>query len=366
MPQVPAARGRHVRVPVGYSGRPGPDGSGDDTQQRWSAQLARTTGPIPQTYYDLAFGDGRLQVMLTETQGADQGWGGPATTNVLQLTGQDTRQQDAVGWQGADPGNADAVRLAQRILSDADQQAAEIRLEASAQAAAIREAAEREAVQIREQTAAEAAPIREGAEREAAEIKELAAAQAAAIRVAAEREAAELRAHLLAMSAEMARVAAYVTENLASPPRPGVKTITAPVLEPVAEPQAEPEATTAAPPATRPATAPRRRPATRPGARPATKPTAKPKTRQYKAMRRISVAAAVLVLFVGVVGAAEIDLHGFKFFVFRSAGTGATQQGPSSPAPSQPSAAHHPHRIGSGLADLQEVRNQQDQEGHDP
>jgi hypothetical protein len=335
--QVPPPRGRHVRVAAA---------SADGTPQRWSAQLARTTGPIPQTYYDLAFGDGRLQVVLTEPPDATQGWAEPGAAGLLQLTaGADTMQQSATGWQAADPGNVDSVRVAQRILADADQQAAEIRLEAAAQAVAIREAAEREAAQIREQTAAEAAPIREGAEREAAEIRELAAAQAASIRAAAEQEAAELRAHLMAMSAELARVAAYVTENLAGPP-PGVKTVTAPVLEPVAEPEAIP----AAAPAARPATAPRTRPATaprtRPGARPATKPTAKPKTRQYKAMRRITVAAAALILFVGVAGATEIGLHGFKFFVFRSAGTGATNgnglqenQGPGQPdAPG----AHHP------------------------
>src|SRR5262249_59487109 len=32
----------------------------------WSAQLARTQDTTTQTYYELAFGDGRLQVMLTE------------------------------------------------------------------------------------------------------------------------------------------------------------------------------------------------------------------------------------------------------------------------------------------------------------
>src|SRR5262249_12580579 len=149
----------------------------------------------------------------------------------------------------------------------------------------------------------------------AAEIKELAAAQAAAIREAAEREAVELRAHLLAMSAELARMAAYVTENLASPPQPGVKTISVPVLKPAAEPEAAP----AAKPVARPATAPRGRPA----GRPPTKPTTKPKTRQYRAMRRISVAAALLVVFVNASSAAEIGLHKYKFFVFRSSGTGA-------------------------------------------
>ena len=210
--QVPPARGRHVRVPAGYSSHPGP---ADDTPQRWSAQLARTTGPIPQTYYDLAFGDGRLQVVLTEPPAADQSWAAsPSSANVLQLTGADTGQQQAVTWQPGDPGNTDAVRVAQRILADADEQAAEIRLEAAAEAAAIREAAEREAAQIKEQTAAEAAPIREGAEREAAEIKERAAAHAAAIREAAEQEVNALRSAVNTMSADLT---AYITEKLTGP-----------------------------------------------------------------------------------------------------------------------------------------------------
>jgi hypothetical protein len=73
-------------------------------------------------------------------------------------------------------------------------------------------------------------------------------------------------------------------------------------------------------------------------------------------MRRISVAAAALVLFVAVSGATEIGLHGLRFFVFRSAGTGATNgnglqenQGPGQPdAPgthhtkaAHPAAQHH-------------------------
>ena len=92
--QVPPARGRHVRVPAGYARHPAP---ADDTPQRWSAQLARTTGPIPQTYYDLAFGDGRLQVMLTETPGAGQGWAGRRPQrNLLQL-----HQRWRTGQQGA-------------------------------------------------------------------------------------------------------------------------------------------------------------------------------------------------------------------------------------------------------------------------
>jgi hypothetical protein len=191
-------------------------------------------------------------------------------------------------------------------------------------------------------------PIREGAEREAAEIRRLAEAEAAAIREAAKRDAADLRAHLTAMAAEMTQVAAYVTESLTSPglpavpppPQAGPHTLTTPVELP-----AGPGTGPAIEPVSRSATAPR----TRPGARPATKRAAgrgaKPKPRQYKAMRLTSVATAALVVFAAMAGSAEMGLHGFKFFVFRAAGTGATSgdglqenQGPGQPdAPG----AHH-------------------------
>ena len=215
--QVPPARGRHVRVPAGYSGSP------DETPQRWSAQLARSTGPIPQTYYDLDFGDGRLQVMLTETPGADPGWAGPGAHggNLLQLPGPGAAGQPGpVSWDTGNYDRTDSVRLAERVLADADQQAAAIRQEATSQAVAIRQAAEQEAAEIKQRAAAEAAPIREAAAQEAVEIKQQAAAEVAAIREAAEREIAELRATVLAMSAELSRVATYVTENLTSPGQP--------------------------------------------------------------------------------------------------------------------------------------------------
>ena len=353
-PRVPPARGRHMRAPAGYSGSPRPGVPPDDTPERWSAQLARNAGPIPQTYYDLAFGHGRLPVVLTEAPGGDPGRAagpGARSGHLLQLPGPGTPGQP-VSWDTGEYGNADPVRVAERVLAGADQQAAAIRQEAASQAAAIREAAERESVEIRRQTAADAAPIREGAEREAAEILQQAEAQAAAIREAAEREAAELRAHLTAMAAEMAQVAAYVTESLTSPglsavPPPrqaGPPTLTAPVELPV-----EPAAAAAIQPAARPGTAPRTRPRTRPATRPAARPRAQPKTRQYKAMRLTSVAAAALVLFTAVAGSAEVGLHGFKFFVFRAAGTGATNgdgldenQGPGQPdAPGAHRKAQH-------------------------
>jgi hypothetical protein len=234
-----------------------------------------------------------------------------------------------VSWDTGEYASADSIRVAERVLADADQQAAAIRQQAASQAVAIRETAEREA----------------------AEIRRLAETQGTAIREAAEREAAELRAHLTAMAAEMARVAAYVTESLTSPGLPalppprqaGPRALSTPVELPV-EPGAEP----AVQPAARLATAPRTRPRARPATKPAARPGAKPKTRQYKAIRLTSVATAALVVFATVAGSTEIGLHGFKFFVFRSAGTGATNgdglqenQGPGQPdAPG----AHHKAR----------------------
>ena len=333
VPQVPPARGRHVRAPVGYSGRPGPGGPADDAQQRWSAQLARTTGPIPQTYYDLAFGDGRLQVVLTEPPGADTGWGaGPGSANVLQLTSADTGQQGAVLWQSTDHGNADSVRLAERVLADADQQAAAIRQEATSQAVAIREAAEQEATGIKQRAAAEAVPIREAAAQEAVEIKQQAAAQVAAIREAAEREIAELRATVLAMSAELSRVAAYVTENLTSPGQPA-----SPPLR-QADPQtraipAQRPAEPAARPTTKPDTKPSARPA-RPGtkpAKPAARPATKPVSRQSKVMRKMAWAIAAVSVIGAISGTTELALHGGPFFVLRANGAGAGETGPKEP-----------------------------------
>ena len=141
--------------------------------------------------------------MLTETPGADPGWAGPGAHggNLLQLPGRGAAGQPGpVSWDTGNYDRTDSVRLAERVLADADQQAAAIRQEATSQAVAIRQAAEQEAAEIKQRAAAEAAPIREAAEQEAAEIKQQAAAQVAAIREAAEREIAELRATVLAMS----------------------------------------------------------------------------------------------------------------------------------------------------------------------
>jgi hypothetical protein len=364
MAQVPPARGRHVRVPAGY---PGPAGDGP---QRWSAQLARTAGPIPQTYYDLAFGDGRLQVMLTETPGADSGWAaghGARGGTMLQLPGPGAAgRQGLVSLDAGEYAHADSARLAERVLADADQQAAAIRQEATSQAVVIREAAEQEATEIKQQAAAEAAPIREAAEQEATEIKQQAACQVTAIREAAEREIAELRATVLAMSDELSRVATYVTESLTSPGQPatsppqqaGPQTLTPlaqPSAKPAARPSAEPAAEPPAEPDAKPPAKPAARPAGKPGAKrgagPATKPAGKPGTpgksakgRQISAMHKMMAAFAALIVIGVAAGSTQIALHGVPFFVFRANGAGASLTGlKEDQGPGQPDApgTHH-------------------------
>jgi hypothetical protein len=270
----------------------------------WSAQLARTQDTATQTYYELAFGDGRLQVMLTEPPKTAHAWASGGHARPLEAD---------------DPRNSDAVQVAERILSDADYQAAELQRKASAQATAVREAAEAEAAEIRQQAAA----IREAAEREAAEIRQ----QAAAIREAAEREAAEMRAATQSMSGELHRVAAFVTQNLASPGAP-------PAALPATAPDALPAGPTTRParpvakparPGTKPA-----RPGTKP-ARPVARPTTKPANRQAKVMRKMALAIAAVSVIGAISGTTELALHGFPFFVLRANGAGAGETGPKEP-----------------------------------
>ncbi len=239
-----------------------------DRTQLWSAQVATAAGLATQTHDEAAFDNDRLQA--------------------------------------GDFRNADAVWLAGRILSDADDQAAEITQQASGEAVTIRAEAEREAAEIRQ--------------------------QAATIRKAAEREAAELRAAAMTMSADLGRVAAYITENLTIPAMPATK--------PAAEPATKPSA--------RPATKLTGRPAAKPAALLAGRPAGGP-PRQYAAMRLTRAVVAALLLFAVTAGTTEIALHGYSFFVFRAAGTGSTpnsglkeDQGPGQPdAPG----AHPPQAV---------------------
>ena len=67
--------------------------------------------------------------------------------------------------------------------------------------------------------------------------------------------------------------------------------------------------------------------------------------RQFRAMRLAVFAMTVPILFGLIAATTQLAMYGYGSFVFRSAGTGATQQGPSGPSPSQASsqasAAHH-------------------------
>jgi len=179
----------------------------------------------------------------------------------------------------------DAVWTAQRMALDAGVQAARLRRQATAQTATICEIAEREAETIWRQ----------------------ASARTAAMRETAEREAAQLQVTVMRLSA-----AGQVTE-----------------------PQARPTG----PPAARPSTGtPQTTPARRPQG---------PPPRQLVAIRVAAVATAALLFFAFAAGVTEVALHGFAFFVFRSAGTGETpgsglqeDQGPGQPNAPKPAPSH--------------------------
>jgi hypothetical protein len=213
--------------------------------------------------------------------------------------------------------------------------------------------------QARDQVAASLADARQ----EAAELVRKASEQAAATLATAELEAAKVRATVTRLSAELGGVAAYVTENLGSVAPPAAKTIIMPAVPPSARPAAapvtEPEARPAARPAIEPGTGPKSRPASQPGTRPAPKPGTRPaprpegRPRQLVAIRVAAVATAALFLFALLSGTTEVALHGFRFFVFRSAGTGETgpnglqeDQGPGQPDATKPTLSHIKIRLG--------------------
>jgi hypothetical protein len=185
-----------------------PAGDGPDQAPQWSGQQAAAAGEAA-GYYDVAAGDGRARVLPPS---ADQDWPQITANGPAGLL--DPVRRDTGGFR-----SEDSARLAERILLDADRQAAAVRQEAMEQASAVREAAEREAEEIRRQAAYEAGAARE-AERKAGEVKRQAACQAEAMREAAFREADELRAGAIRLSAELGEVAAYVTRTLTMPAIP--------------------------------------------------------------------------------------------------------------------------------------------------
>jgi hypothetical protein len=255
--------------------------------------------------------------------------------------------------------DAASVELATWIISEANQQATEIRHEARD----------------------DAATARADAKQEAAKLVQQAADQAAATLAAAELQAAKIRAGILKLSADLGGVATNFTDGLLSPAKPATKlTADAPVklraqaaagiaAPPATGPAAPPATESAAPPATGPAAKLAAKPAARPATKPATRsvgvPAAKPgvsprrtkpetqaagqtKNRQVSAARKMTAALVALTLAGVATGATELVLHGPAFFVFRANGAGASQTGPEeNQGPGQPNApgAHHNAKV---------------------
>jgi hypothetical protein len=206
--------------------------------------------------------------------------------------------------------DAGSVELATWIISEANQQATEIRHEARDDAA----------TSLRD------------AKQEAAKLMQAAAVQAAATIREAELQAARVRAEVLRLSAELGGMASYVTENLLTPARPVDKLVAAPAASSLAEPAVRPKAVPVLDQAVAPAVA-LARPAARPNAKLATAPAAAPalapakpggRSRQAVAIRVTAAATTALVGFAVVTGVTEVVLHGARFFVFRSVGAGET------------------------------------------
>jgi hypothetical protein len=234
--------------------------------------------------------------------------------------------------------DAASVELATWIISEANQQATEIRHEARD----------------------DAATARADAKLQAAKLVQQAADQAAATLAAAELQAARIRAEILRLSADLGGVATSFTEGLLGPAKPATKPAApaAPAATKPAAPSAtEPAARLATKPATKPAARPAPKPANRSATAPATKPGVSPrrikpdtqaagqtKNRQVSAARKVTAALVALTLAGVATGATELVLHGPAFFVFRANGAGASQTGPEEDqGPGQPNApgAHH-------------------------
>jgi hypothetical protein len=287
-------------------------------------RLARTANPVNASYEDV-LGSGHPQAVLIQASPASQQRAtGPRGQLVADQTGDlidPIRQQVEELW------NADSVRLTERMLAEADDQAAKI-------------------------VAA--------AELEAAEIRKSAAERAAATLTTAEQEATQMREAAVKMTAELGGVAAYITENLplaSAATKPATKPATAPTTaQPAAETtaRAQPDATeTIAKPA-KPAARLPAKPAARPGVSPRRTPKARPatksKSRQVSAWHKM-VAALVVLFMIGVTSAVtEMGLHGLSFFVFRNAGAGAgnSRNLNENQGPGQPDAPGAHHKANAG------------------
>jgi hypothetical protein len=220
-----------------------------------------------------------------------------------------------------------SVELATWIISEANQQATEIRHEARDDATTARADAKQEAARL----------VQQAADRPAATL------------AAAELQAARIRAEILKLSADLGGVATSFTEGLLSPAKPATKpaapSATAPAAKlaakPAARPAAKPATRSAAPPATKPSVSPRRM-------KPETQAAGQTKNRQVSAARKMTAALVALTLAGVATGATELVLHGPAFFVFRANGAGASQTGPKEDqGPGQPNApgAHHNAKV---------------------
>jgi hypothetical protein len=214
--------------------------------------------------------------------------------------------------------DAGSVQLATWIISEANQQATDIRHEARAHAAASLA----------------------GAKQEAAELMRQAAEQAAATLATAEREAAEARAEVMKLSAHLGGVASYVAENLSARALPTGRSVDQLMI---GAPRERPPAGRVAN-----AKAAQHASAQAAAAKAAANPHAVP--RQILAGRVMGIIVLALFMFALLAGTSEVALHGFRFFVFRSVGTGETSgnglqedQGPGQPdAPGAHQQLHNP------------------------
>ncbi len=340
-PDHPSAPMPRVRMSAGAPLEPLPEARGPAAPdlQHWQRGRPARAWSAPRQLADRGHYTGGRGPHVSDAGLADrparQGQRGPAGQAVTDYRhragGPFAHGPEPASWrfQNGHAADQDARWAAAQVLALADGRAAQITQEAQQSAEAICQAAERQAAAITQQAASRAD-----------EMTRQATAQAATIREAAEREAAELRAKLDSLSGDLGRVAAYVTENLAGPAMPAV----APTLpagrpaRPAARP-ARPDARPARPArpdaqSARPDSIPalpdadRVKPAIRPAgpARPKTAPAVKPQgqPRQLRAIRIAKYGTATLLLFSVISGAAELGLHGFKFFVFREGGVGQT------------------------------------------
>jgi hypothetical protein len=241
----------------------------------------------------------------------------PGATGVMERVGPEVDRVRAAGLVQTAQGqvwDAASVELATWIISEANQQATEIRHEARD----------------------DAATARADAKQEAARLVQQAADQAAATLAAAEVQAARIRAGILKLSADLGGVATNFTEDLLSPARLAAT----PATKPAARPATKPATRSASAPAAKPGVSPRR-----------TKPETqadKTKNRQVSAARKVTAALVALTLAGVATGAVEVVLHGPAFFVFRANGAGASQTGPEEDqGPGQPNApgAHHNAKV---------------------